>query len=84
MAQAESQPAPGQPEGRRRPLRPGRQERHAPQDGHAPRDGRAPQERPCAPDRPPDAGVRLEHPVVVGYDGSESARHARCPVMVVP
>jgi nucleotide-binding universal stress UspA family protein len=76
MAQAESQPAPGQPEGRRRPQRPGRQERHAPQDGHAPRGDHAPQERPCAPDRSPDAGVRLEHPVVVGYDGSESARHA--------
>ena len=64
MAQAESQPAPGQPEGRRRPLWHGRQERHAPQ------------ERPCPPDRAERAHVRLDHPVVVGYDGSESSRHA--------
>ena len=64
MAQAESQPAPGQPEGRRRPLWHGRQERHAPQ------------ERPCPPDYGERARVRLEHPVVVGYDGSESSRHA--------
>jgi len=64
MAQAESQPAPGQPEGRRRPLWHGRQERHAPQ------------ERPSPPDRGERARVHLEHPVVVGYDGSESSRHA--------
>jgi nucleotide-binding universal stress UspA family protein len=64
MAQAESQPAPGQPEGRRRPLWHGRQERNAPQ------------ERPCPPDHGERARVRLEHPVVVGYDGSESSRHA--------
>jgi len=64
MAQAESQPAPGQPEGRRRPLWHGRQERHAPQ------------ERPWPPDDGERAHVRLEHPVVVGYDGSESSRHA--------
>jgi nucleotide-binding universal stress UspA family protein len=64
MAQAESQPAPGQPEGRRRPRWHGRQERHAPQ------------ERPRPPDDDERAHVRLEHPVVVGYDGSESSRHA--------
>ena len=64
MAQAESQPAPGQPEGRRRPLWHGRQERHAPQ------------ERPSLPDQDKRPRVRLEHPVVVGYDGSESSRHA--------
>jgi nucleotide-binding universal stress UspA family protein len=64
MAQAESQPAPGQPEGRRRPLWHGRQERHAPQ------------ERPSPPDQDERPRVRLEHPVVVGYDGSESSRHA--------
>jgi nucleotide-binding universal stress UspA family protein len=64
MAQAESQPAPGQPEGRRRPLWHGRQERHAPQ------------ERLRPPDDGERAHVRLEHPVVVGYDGSESSRHA--------
>jgi nucleotide-binding universal stress UspA family protein len=64
MAQAESQPAPGQPEGRRRPLWHGRQERHVPQ------------ERPCPPDDGERPHVRLEHPVVVGYDGTESSRHA--------
>ena len=64
MAQAESQPAPGQPEGRRRPLWHGRQDRHVPQ------------ERPAPPDDGERPRVRLEHPVVVGYDGSESSRHA--------
>lgn len=64
MAQAESQPAPGQPEGRRRQLWHGRQER------------RAPQERPWPPAYGQRARVHLEHPVVVGYDGSESSRHA--------
>lgn len=64
MTQAESQPAPGQPEGRRRPLWAGRQERHVPQA------------RPGPPDDGGRTPVRLEHPVVVGYDGSESSRHA--------
>jgi nucleotide-binding universal stress UspA family protein len=64
MAQAESQPAPGQPEGRRRPLWHGRQDRRGPQEESG---------------RPPDitrASIRLEHPVVVGYDASESSRRA--------
>ena len=64
MAQAESQPAPGQPEGRRRPLWHGRQDRHVPQ------------ERPGPPDHDERPHVRLEHPVVVGYDGTESSRRA--------
>ena len=64
MAQAESQPAPGHPEGRRRPLWHGRQDRHVPQ------------ERPSPPDHDERPQVRLEHPVVVGYDGTESSRHA--------
>ncbi|MGH3159610.1 MAG: universal stress protein [Streptosporangiaceae bacterium] len=67
MAQAESQPAPGQPEGRRRPLRHGRQERSRPSE-----DGVQPQ----CPDDGDQASVRLEHPVVAGYDGSGSSRHA--------
>jgi nucleotide-binding universal stress UspA family protein len=93
MAQAESQPAPGQPQGRRRPLWHGR---HGPPDHGAgsPQDQPGPQERGFARPRgedaapgipqerpqPPDdverAGVRLEHPVVAGYDGSQSSRHA--------
>jgi nucleotide-binding universal stress UspA family protein len=67
MAQAESQPAPGQPEGRRRPLRHGRQERPRRSDDGA---------QPCSPSDGDRAGVQVEHPVVVGYDGSESSRHA--------
>ena len=35
-----------------------------------------PQQRPCPPYHGERAHVRLEHPVVVGYDGSESSRHA--------
>jgi len=35
-----------------------------------------PQERPAPPDDRERPRVRLEHPVVVGYDGSESSRHA--------
>ena len=71
MAQAESQPAPGQPEGRRRQLWHGRQDRHNPPDPEK-KDTRG---LPCPPgDGPP--GVRLEHPLIVGYDGSESSRHA--------
>ena len=64
MAQAESQPAPGRPEGRRRQLWHGRQERHVPQ------------QEPSVPEGGEPVRVRLEHPVVVGYDGSESSRHA--------
>ena len=63
MAQAESQPAPGQPDGGRRPSRPRRPERHDPRDSPCPPGGK-------------DSGVSLEHPVVVGYDGSDSSRHA--------
>jgi nucleotide-binding universal stress UspA family protein len=64
MAQAESQPAPGQPEGRRRAPWHGRQDRHGPAG---------------QPSRPADAtraSISLEHPVVAGYDGSESSRRA--------
>ena len=76
MTQAESHPAPGQPEGRRRPLWHGRQERHAPREPDGPREPQAPRERSCPPDTGGAAGVRLEHPVVVGYDGSQSSRNA--------
>jgi nucleotide-binding universal stress UspA family protein len=68
MDQAESSPSPGQPE-------PGRSERGRPEPGQAARpdqptprpDGRAEHEVPA---------LRLEHPVVAGYDGSASSRNA--------
>jgi nucleotide-binding universal stress UspA family protein len=75
MTQAESQPAPGQPEGRRRQQRHGRQERHGAQERPCPPDdGR--QERMCPPGDGERSRVRLEHPVVVGYDGTQSSRNA--------
>src|SRR5579863_8386638 len=76
MTQAEPQPAPGQPEGRRRQPWHGRQDRHGPSGRNAPEDRPGPQDRPSQPDKPEPVRVRLEHPVVVGYDGSESSRHA--------
>jgi nucleotide-binding universal stress UspA family protein len=69
MAQAESQPAPGQPEEGRRPLWHGRQDRP-----RRPGDADQPQ-RPVRRDSD-ERPVSVEHPVVVGYDGSESSRHA--------
>jgi len=76
MTQAEPQPTPGRPEGRHRPPWLGRQDRHAAQTPHGPAEPRDPLERPGKPDEPEPVRVRLEHPVVVGYDGSESSRHA--------
>ena len=61
MDQAESSPAPGQPE-------PGQPERHVPPDRPAPEP--APVARPAVP------ALRLEHPVIAGYDGSASSRNA--------
>jgi nucleotide-binding universal stress UspA family protein len=65
MDQAESSPSPGQPE----PGRPG--------------PGRPDPGRPARPDPGPDGqaerevpALRLEHPVVAGYDGSASSRNA--------
>ena len=71
MDQAEPQPLPGQPE---RPL-PG-----AAQPGGAqPADGPQPHRRPLgvpSPSDGPGPAMELGHPVVVGYDGSGSSRHA--------
>jgi nucleotide-binding universal stress UspA family protein len=63
MDQAESSPSPGQPEpGQPEPGQPTRQGRPAPKP-----DDRAEHEVPA---------LRLEHPVVAGYDGSASSRNA--------
>jgi len=63
MDQAESSPSPGQPEPEQpEPGRPTRPARPAPRPG-----GRAEHEVPA---------LRLEHPVVAGYDGSASSRNA--------
>jgi nucleotide-binding universal stress UspA family protein len=70
MTQADPQSVPDQPGGRRRYLWLGR---HAPAE--RPERRRGPCER-AADDSPQPVPVRLEHPVVVGYDGSESSRHA--------
>jgi nucleotide-binding universal stress UspA family protein len=95
MAQIESQPASGQPDGHRPQLRPegrrrqmwrGRQDRRGPHEPPGPprsaQDEQSTDER--ADNAEPLAGggarehtpVRLEHPVVVGYDGSKSSRNA--------
>jgi nucleotide-binding universal stress UspA family protein len=65
MDQAESQPLPGQPE---RPL-PGGAQPDGPQPHRPPFDVPSPSNglRPA---------MELDHPVVVGYDGSGSSRHA--------
>jgi nucleotide-binding universal stress UspA family protein len=63
MDQAESSPSPGQPEpGQPEPGRPARPGRPAPRP-----EGHAEHEVPA---------LRLEHPVVAGYDGSASSRNA--------
>ena len=61
MDQAESSPAPGQPE-------PGQPERRARSDPKTPE--HAPLAGPAVP------ALRLEHPVIAGYDGSTSSRNA--------
>lgn len=73
MDQAEPQPLPGQPE-----QPPGGQpERPVP--GAARPDSSQPHRRPFDVPQPGDGrgpAVELDHPVVVGYDGSGSSRHA--------
>jgi nucleotide-binding universal stress UspA family protein len=64
MDQAESNPAPGQPE-------PGQPERQGAQNRRpAPEPAPAPMSGPALP------ALRLEHPVIAGYDGSASSRNA--------
>src|SRR5580693_1039409 len=75
MDQAEPQPLPGQPE---RPGPGGAQPGAAQPDAVQP-DSLPPHRRPWgvpAPSDSPGPAIELEHPVVVGYDGSGSSRHA--------
>src|ERR1700729_2119242 len=80
MDQAEPQPLPGQPE---RPA-PGGAQPGGTQPGAAQPDavqpgGLPPHRRPLgvpSPSDGPGPAIELEHPVVVGYDGSGSSRHA--------
>jgi nucleotide-binding universal stress UspA family protein len=81
MDQAESQPLPGQPE---RPV-PGAAQQGGAQPGGAQAggstqpDGPEPHRRPLGVPSPSDGSgpaTELDHPVVVGYDGSGSSRHA--------
>ena len=61
MDQAESSPAPGQPERRGPQNRP---------------DPRPPEPAPAPRPGPPVPALSLEHPVIAGYDGSASSRNA--------
>jgi nucleotide-binding universal stress UspA family protein len=61
MDQAESSPSPGQPE-------PGQPDRHGRPDRRTPEP--APLPGPAVP------ALRLQHPVIAGYDGSASSRNA--------
>jgi len=80
MDQAEPQPLPGQPE---RPVpggaQPGGTQSGAAQPDAVQPDGLPPHRRPLgvpSPSDGPGPAIELEHPVVVGYDGSGSSRHA--------
>jgi nucleotide-binding universal stress UspA family protein len=85
MTQADSepaQPAQGEPDGRRRLIWHGRQDRHGSPAGHGAQerhgqgehdDGPSARSEENSPDR---RHVRLQHPVVAGYDGSASSRNA--------
>lgn len=80
MDQAEPQPLPGQPE---RPVsgaaQPGATQPGGAQPGGAQPGGPQPHMRPLgvpSPSDDPGPAIELDHPVVVGYDGSGSSRHA--------
>jgi len=85
MDQAESSPSPGQP-GRGQPERPGRSAPRPspdapPQTGAHPGAEAAPQAPGTVPGTVPAAelaaaALRLQHPVIAGYDGSASSRNA--------
>ena len=75
MDQAEPQPLPGQPE---RPV-PGTAQPGGAQPDGAQLGGPPPHRRPLgvpSPGEGPGGAMELDHPVVVGYDGSGSSRHA--------
>src|SRR5260370_12353179 len=68
MDQAESSPSPGQPERQGRPSR-------TPPPGVSAGTGRdVPEATPLAERQ--SSALRLEHPVIAGYDGSASSRNA--------
>ena len=82
MDQAESSPSPGQP-------RPGRPDQPGPAAPRPPEEVTAERAPPVGADRPESAlpesaalgaltpsALRLDHPVIAGYDGSESSRNA--------
>ena len=68
MDQAESSPSQGQPK------RPGQPSRTPPPEAAAEAAPQVPQ--PFSLAEPAVSQFRLEHPVIVGYDGSASSRHA--------
>jgi len=68
MDQAESSPSPGQPDPQGRPSRTPPPEVAAETDASVP--GPAPHAEPQS------SALRLEHPVIAGYDGSASSRNA--------
>jgi nucleotide-binding universal stress UspA family protein len=68
MDQAESSPSPGQPD-------PGQPTGKAPPP-HAAGKKEEPTARPDSHAEPAISALRLEHPVVAGYDGSASSRNA--------
>jgi len=67
MDQAESSPAPGQPE-------PGQPERRGPPA--KPGQPARPSPEPAPATGPAVPALKLEHPVIAGYDGSASSRNA--------
>ena len=85
MDQAESSPSPGQP-GRGQPERPGQSAPKPPPDAPPQTDAHpdahpGAEAAPQAPGTVPaadleTAALRLEHPVIAGYDGSASSRNA--------
>lgn len=81
MTQAGSPPVPGQPGGRRWLSRYSRADKHSPHTRPTmpPEPGQPEPSQSAAPAPPDDSKprrVKLEHPVVVGYDGSGPSRNA--------
>src|SRR5256886_14105330 len=68
MDQAESSPSPGQPDPQGRPSR------TPPPEVAAETGAKVPGPAPHA--EPQSSALRLEHPVIAGYDGSASSRNA--------
>ena len=73
MDQAESSPSPGQP-GPDQPGRKGQPSRTPPSEAAAETGAKVPD--PASRAEPQASALRLEHPVIAGYDGSASSRNA--------